>query len=243
MKKLLALLLSISVSTTAIADVGVSGDFQTISIENGLDRNERRVREAAVKITDGYGHGSGGIVQYYDMQLILTAQHVANGLIGSDYYVMNGSTMERAILVYSDPVHDIAVLWLREGNQLEGRGLRFSPTSEMSAIGTGITYSGHPSWHSLMTYRGYIAGLEHLDGRGPQLMIDTYGWFGCSGSVIYNTGGDIIGILWGVDVERRPDLQVQENMIWVSPIQNLDMSLAINELCIALEQEPRACRK
>ena len=61
MKKLLALLFSISISTTAIADV--CGDFQTISIEDGLDRNERRVREAAVKVTDGRGHGSGGIVQ------------------------------------------------------------------------------------------------------------------------------------------------------------------------------------
>ena len=241
MKKLLALLLGLSISTTAIADV--SGDFQTISIENGLDRNERRVREAAVKIADGYGHGSGGIIQYYDMQLVLTAQHVADGRIGSNYFVINGATIERAILVYSDPVHDIAVLYLKEGNQLEGRGLRYSPTTNMSAIGAEITYSGHPSWHSLMTYRGYIAGTEHLDGRGPQLMINTYGWFGCSGSVIYNTSGDIIGILWGVDIEQRPDLQVQENMIWVSPIQNLDMSLAISELCIALEQEPRACRK
>ena len=111
MKKLLALLFSISISTTAIADTG--GDFQTISIEDGLDRNERRVREAAVKIADGYGHGSGGIVQYYDMQLVITAQHVANGRIGSNYYVINGATMEQAILVYADPVHDIAVLYLR----------------------------------------------------------------------------------------------------------------------------------
>jgi hypothetical protein len=87
MKKLLALLFSISISTTAIADTG--GDFQTISIEDGLDRNERRVREAAVKIADGHGHGSGGIVQYYDLQLVLTAQHVASGRIGSDYYVIN----------------------------------------------------------------------------------------------------------------------------------------------------------
>jgi hypothetical protein len=241
MKKLLALLLGLSISTTAIADG--SSNFQTISIEEGLDRNERRVRDAAVKIADGYGHGSGGIVQYYDMQLILTAQHVASGRIGAEYFVINGSTLERAILVYSDPVHDIAVLYLREGNLLEGRGLRWSPRTEIGSVGAEITYSGHPSWHSLMTYRGYIAGIEHLDGRGPQLMLDTYGWFGCSGSVIYDTSGNIVGILWGVDVETRPDLQVQENMIWVSPIQNLDMSLAISELCIALEDEPRACRK
>ena len=49
MKKLLALLFSISISTTAIADVG--GDFQTISIEDGLDRNERRVRESVCVCT------------------------------------------------------------------------------------------------------------------------------------------------------------------------------------------------
>ena len=241
MKKLLALLFSISISTTAIADT--SGDFQTISIEDGLDRNERKVREAAVKITDGRGHGSGGIVQYRDMQLVLTAQHVADGRIGQQYYVINGSTMETAVLVYSDVAHDISVLYLREGNQLEGRGIRYSPRNEISPIGTRITYSGHPSWHSLMTYRGYVAGVEHLPGRGPQLMLNTYGWFGSSGSVIYDTQGDIVGILWGVDIERYPDLQVQENMIWVSPIQNLDMSLAIVELCIALEDEPRACRR
>ena len=113
----------------------------------------------------------------------------------------------------------------------------------MLPIGGQITYSGHPSWHSLMTYRGYVAGLEHLDGSGPQIMLNTYGWFGCSGSVIYDTKGKIVGILWGVDIERRPDYQVQENMIWVSPIQNLDMPLAINELCKALENKPRACKK
>ena len=243
MKKILALLLGLSISTTAIADGG--GDFQTISIEDGLDRNERRVRDAAVMVTDGRGHGSGGIVQYYDMQLVLTAQHVASAPIGSQYLIINGSSSEMAILIYSDPVHDIALLYLGDGGDgaLQDRGMRYSPRSEAPSVGTEITYSGHPSWHSLMTYRGYVAGLEHLDGRGPQLMLNTYGWFGCSGALIYDTRGDIVGILWGVDVERHPNLQVQENMIWVVPIQNLDMSLAISELCVALEDEPRACRK
>ena len=54
------------------------------------------------------------------------------------------------------------------------------------------------------------------------------------------TDGYLIGILWGVDVQRDG---VHKNIVWVSPIQNLDMKLAIKELCIALEDEPRACRK
>ena len=113
MKKLLALLLGLSISTTAIADG--SRDFQTISIEDGLDRNERRVRDAAVMVTDGRGHGSGGIVQYYDMQLVLTAQHVASAAIGSQYLIINGSSSEMAILIYSDPVHDMMGHFKAEG--------------------------------------------------------------------------------------------------------------------------------
>ena len=241
MKKLFALLIGLMVSTAAIAEP--SGDFQTISINDSLTKIERKVRDSAVKITDGYGHGSGGIVQYYDLQLVLTAQHVANGRIGQQYYVLNGATMEVAILVYADPLHDISVLYLGKDNQLEGRGMKYSPKQDLMPIGEEITYSGHPSWHSLMTYRGYVAGVETLAGQGPQLLLNTYGWFGCSGSVIYDTEGKIAGILWGVDIETRPDTQVQENMIWVSPIQNLDVKLAIKELCIALEDEPKACRR
>jgi len=241
MNKLFVLLMGLMISTTAIAEP--TGDFQTISIENGLNKNEKKVREAAVKITDGYGHGSGGIVKYYDLPLVLTAQHVASGPIGTQYLVINGNTVDTGVLVYADPLHDIAVLWLPEGGQLEGRGLKYNPREELAPIGGAITYSGHPSWHSLMTYRGYVAGVETLAGQGPQLMLNTYGWFGCSGSVIYDTNGKIVGILWGVDVERPDGLQIQENMIWVSPIQNLDMKLATKELCIALEDKPKACRK
>lgn len=241
MKKLFALLIGLMISTAAIAEP--SADFQTISIEDGLSKNEKRVRDAAVKITDGYGHGSGSIIKYHDLQLVLTAQHVASGHIGTQYLVINGNTVATSVLIYADPLHDIAVLWLPKGNDLEGRGLKYNPRQELSPIGGAITYSGHPSWHSLMTYRGYVAGIETLPGAGPQLMLNTYGWFGCSGSVIYDTSGQIVGILWGVDIERRPNLQVQENMIWVSPIQNLDIKLSIKELCIALEDEPKACRR
>jgi len=241
MKKLFDLVKGLMVSTAAIAEP--SGDYQTFSSNDSLTKTEKKVRSSAVKITDGYGHGSGGIVQYYDLQLVFTAQHVASGRIGQQYYVINGSTMEVAILIYADPLHDIAVLYLGTGNELEGRGMKYSPREELMGIGGSITYSGHPSWHSLMTYRGYVAGVEVLPGVGPQLLLNTYGWFGCSGSVIYDTNGDIVGILWGVDIESRPDLQVQENMVWVSPIQNLDIKLATKELCIALEDEPKACRK
>ena len=49
----------------------------------------------------------------------------------------------------------------------------------------------------------------------------------------------MIGILWGVDLQRGA---VQENMIWVAPIQNLDIKLALKTLCDGMGNKPKACR-
>ena len=109
----------------------------------------------------------------------------------------------------------------------------------MSEVGTKITYSGFPSWHNLMTFRGYVAGYETHPQAGVQMILNTYGWFGCSGSLVYNEDGQMIGILWGIDIQMNLP---QENMIWVAPIQNLDMKLAIKTLCDGMGDKPKACR-
>ena len=120
--------------------------------------------------------------------------------------------------------------------------MKWKPRKELVDIGQNITYSGYPSWHSLLSFRGHVAGFETHPDAGQQIILHTYGWFGCSGSVIYDPDGKIIGVLWAVDVERRPTLQVQENIIWVSPIQNLDIDLALSALCNGMPEKPRACR-
>jgi len=241
LKKMCVLLMGFGLMNPSFAQN--PADLSTISISDSLTRVERNVRGAAVMVTDGAGHGSGSIVRYHDMQLVLTAQHVADGQPGQAYVVVNGNTPAAAILIYSDPAHDIAVLYMPPDGPLQDKGLRYRPRTDLLDVGGSITYSGHPSYHSLMTYRGYVAGRESIPGGGIHLLLNTYGWFGCSGSVVYDTGGRIVGILWGVDIEHYPGLQVQENMVWVSPIQNLNLATAIVPLCEALENEPRACRR
>ena len=67
----------------------------------------------------------------------------------------------------------------------------------------------------------------------------TYGWFGCSGSLVYDQDGKAIGILWGIDIQNGLP---QENMIWVAPIQNLNMELALKTVCDSMPEKPRACK-
>ena len=225
-------------ATAATMDVTKTYKTEPIEVSTSMTSVEKRVRDSSVKILTGGGHGSGGLIRYKDMQLILTAQHVASGDLGSTYLARTLVEDKLAVLIYADPLHDMAILYVP--NKFEyAKGIKWSPGARLSDVGTKITYSGYPSWHNLMTYRGYVAGYETDPSAGVQILLNTYGWFGCSGSLIYNQDGEMIGILWGVDTQRGI---VQENMIWVAPIQNLDIKLALKTLCDSMGNKPKACR-
>ena len=54
--------------------------YRTIEInERRINSTERQVRQAAVKVNKPLGHGSGSLIKYKDLQLVLTAQHIADG--------------------------------------------------------------------------------------------------------------------------------------------------------------------
>ena len=203
---------------------------------------EQKVRDAAVRVVSSRGgHGSGSLVKYKGLTLLFTANHVADGMLGGRYYAMKGSEMKLAILIYTDPLHDISVLYMIE--EFYGvKPLKYSPRSELIEVGSEITYSGFPSSHQLMTFRGRVAGYEILQDAGLQVLLHTHGWFGCSGAMVYDENADIIGILWGVDVERRPNLQVIGNLVWIQPIQAFDIDYALEAICRSGEIKARACR-
>ena len=235
------LLCAIAMMGTAYAAEEVSVDnlaTEPIEVSSQMTRMERKVRDNSVRVVTWQGHGSGGIVKYKDIQLVLTAQHVANGSLGTQYLLQTPSEQRAGFLVYSDPLHDIAVIYVPRKFETVN-GLKWNPITELSEVGSEITYSGYPSWHSLMTYRGRVAGYETHPQAGTQIMLNTYGWFGCSGSLIYDVDGKMVGILWGIDMQRGLP---QENMIWVAPMQNLDIKLALKPLCTGLADKPKACR-
>ena len=211
-------------------------------VNSSMNMAQRRVRDAAVKISTGGGHGSGSYIAYKDVHLVLTAQHVTDGPIGSKYHVFKDKETRIATLVWSDAASDMAVLHLSE-KFVTIEPMKWSPQNRIAEVGTEITYSGYPSSHKLMTFSGKVAGYADRATAGDHIILNTYGWFGCSGSVIYTLRGDIVGILYGVDVEYYPDIQVQENMIWVAPIQRIKIDMILNKICKGLpEGTMRACK-
>ncbi len=234
------LLTPINVNNIQAADVKTLEYDQSVmtQIDSSYSYMERRVRNAAVKVATNRGHGSGTLVKYKDMVLVLTAHHVADGMLGENYLIQTESEQSLGVLIYSDPLNDIAVIYPTSEFKY-AKPMRWKTSSMIGQVGEDITYSGYPSWHSLLSFRGQIAGYELLPDKGQQIILQTYGYFGSSGSGIYDNTGNIIGILWAVDVQREG---VHENIVWVSPIQKLDIKLAIRALCLGFGNEPRACR-
>lgn len=215
------------------------------SVSSSMLSVEKRVREASVKVTKPFtgGHGSGSYVAYKDINLIITAQHVADGALGATYLISHGNESRIATLIYADETDDIAVLYFGY-KFLTVEPMKYNPLGQTAEVGTDIYYSGFPSSHKLMSFNGRVAGYENSGRIGDKhIILQTYGWFGCSGSVIYNSKGQQVGVLYGVDVEYHPNIQVQENMIWVVPMHQLDMQKAIQPLCMGFKgKTPKACK-
>ena len=224
--------------TTYIPDKPI----ETVSAD--MPAIERKIREAAVRITIPWsgGHGSGSYVKYKDVHLVFTAQHVASKKLGTGYLVTYKEESHIGTLIYADEPNDIAILYLHTPFRLV-EPVKFNPLKEVASVGTQIIYSGYPSTHKLMSFTGRVAGYENGPGIGKQIILQTYGWFGCSGSMIYNLKGQQVGILYGVDVEYYPNTQVQENMIWVAPITKVDIDKALSAFCRGYQgKRPKACK-
>jgi S1-C subfamily serine protease len=245
--KYLKLLLLMLLSTTSLAEssrVSMPVDH----MEASASSVEKRVRAAAVRVTVPFsgGHGSGSYIKYKDAYLVITAQHVVSGALGTKYLTSHKEESHIGVLIYSDPENDIGILYIANPfRQIEP--MKYNPVESVADVGTEIFYSGYPSHHKLMSFAGRVAGYEPngTSRPGKHIILQTYGWFGCSGSVIYNTKGQQIGVLYGVDVEYYPNIQVQENMIWVAPMNLVDMRKALNPLCRgfrSIGKKLKACR-
>ena len=232
MKYLSLLILSLALfAQPAMATEKAQQAMIVESVNSSFSKVEKKVREAAVKVwTSDAGHGSGTYMVYKGFHFVLTAQHVADRGMGSTYLIGKGEEIRQGVVVYQNPVDDIAVLFIQEKFKFID-AVKYRPMKDVLGVGESITYSGYPSTHKLMSIRGRVAGYENKEGSGTQIILHTYGWFGCSGSVIFNKSGEVVGILWGVDAEYYPSVAIIEDMIWVVPINKLDIKKPIKTIC------------
>jgi S1-C subfamily serine protease len=210
----------------------------TISPQSIIDR---RVRNAAVKITNRNrtGHGSGSYFSYRGFHLVITAYHVVDE-IDPDKIVIIGRDNEsvEAKLIYSNRQYDIAVLQPR-AIMTSRTAIPLNILQEEPEVNSTLIYTGFPSGHDLLTFQGNIAGFDMIDARNRKAMlVHTYGWFGSSGSCLFNQWGRLVGILWGVDVEVFAVPQAQEDIIYASAASEIDLDAVLEAACHSRRDRP-----
>jgi len=185
-----------------------------------LSITEQRARSAAVTVRSLLqgGHGSGTYMIAHGRRVVVTAAHVVRN---ESILAIDGRDGETAAgqVVFVDHDVDIAVIVVPE---IETRtAMRYRPQRRYDErlVGTNITYTGFPSHHDLLTIRGYVSAIE----KG-HLVTNMFGWFGSSGSGVFDNHGRLMGVVSGVDVGRfGPGLRIPlESIVWVAPVSMLD---------------------
>ncbi len=206
---------------TAVAVTDYFGSALSVFDAPNLTISEKRVRSASVKVETILkdGHGSGTYMVMYGKRVVVTAAHVTNG---SNTMLIRGRENETVIgrVVFEDVAADIAFLVVPKMETRTAIRCRPYLSYDERLIGAGLTYTGFPSHHDLLTVRGYITSLE----RG-YVVANMFGWFGSSGSGVFDNLGRLVGVVSGIDVGRFMMPIPIEEIVWVAPMSLIDMGI------------------
>ncbi len=208
----------IASSASPVEVTNYLGHAREILDVSNLSFTEKATRTAAVKVKSllESGHGSGTYLIMFGRRVVVTAAHVVNN---DTTMLVEGRDDESVIgrVVFRDDRADLAFIVVPE---IKSRtAIRYKPhlSYDDRMIGANLTYTGFPSHHDLLTIRGYVAALEH-----DYIVTNMFGWFGSSGSGVFDQRGRLVGVVSGIDVGRYLMPIPLEEIVWVAPISKID---------------------
>ena len=163
---------------------------------------------------DSHSMGSGNYLKVYGKRFILTALHVVEDM--PIVYVTDRSGFSYAAEVkYVDKLRDIAILTV-ERKIKYAKAIEYNPARDLE-IGKEVFYCGHPNGQWFTSYEGRINGFNK-----QFITLDSFGWPGASGSVIFDKQGNVIGVASAVPISSPTGFPVIISQILrVGPVFNL----------------------
>ena len=197
------------------------GEILEVFDAPNLSITEQRARSAAVKVRSLLqgGHGSGTYMIAHGRRVVVTAAHVVRNESVMAIDGRDGETVVGQVVFMDDDI-DIAFIVVPE---METRtAMRYRPQHRFDdrLVGTNLTYTGFPSHHDLLTIRGYVSAVE----KG-HIVTNMFGWFGSSGSGVFDQHGRYLGCVSGIDIGTFSGGGVRiplESIVWVAPVSRID---------------------
>jgi len=151
-------------------------------------------------------------------RVVVTAAHVVRN---ESVMAIDGRDGETVVgqVVFVD--HDVDIAFVVVPEMETRTAIRYRPQRRYDErlVGTTLTYTGFPSHHDLLTIRGYIAAVEK-----EHLVTNMFGWFGSSGSGVFDQHGRYMGCVSGIDIGSMGfGVRIPlESIVWVAPVSMLD---------------------
>lgn len=184
-------------------------------------------RNSAVKVQIKYPfgtiQGSGTYFKWKGHTMVVTAAHlfVYGGARTMSSEALITTPDERVLgrLVYVDEHVDVAIFAV---STLDSRQpARFNRASKFP-IGENVVYSGFPGSNSLLTFNGALTGL----GYDTDIAMQSFAWGGSSGSGVFNSRGEFVGVLVSIMVGPGFESpQLVGSVVYIAPSTLIDTAL------------------
>jgi S1-C subfamily serine protease len=174
-------------------------EVQLTKVTDSWNIGVQRSVSSAVKIlvvSEGHviGHGSGNLFYYHNELFIITAAHVVdkddfNYLIQElDGNVLSCKT------IYRDVGNDIAIV-KPYGKFTVTQSSPYYTSMQKDLTAKQMYYTGNPGDLEHVSLRGWVAESDH-----KKLVLQSFGWPGSSGSVVFDIAGRAIGVVSAIPI-------------------------------------------
>lgn len=172
----------------------------------------------AVQIFQGgvpTGSGSGNYFKLGKHRFILTAAHVVNQ--ADEVWILEkGFVMTQATVEFVDFNSDIAVLRPKERLKYT-KAIPFRRDIN-NQMGEKTYHCGHPGMEGWHISEGLLTGTHN-----DVLMVNTFAWPGSSGSVLFDEGGRVLGVVSAIRLDAPFGLPaLVEHIVLATNIKMLD---------------------
>ena len=182
------------------------GDDEMAQVEmtpvvSGWNIGVNRAMASTVKILimsdkETIGHGSGNLFNYLNDLFIITSSHVVDSNLNYMIQEQNGNTLSCRV-IYNDIGNDIAIL-IPYGKFKATISSPYLVNMQKDLKTKQMYYSGNPGELENLFIRGWVADSDHR-----RVVLQSFGWPGSSGSVVFDSAGRVVGVVTAIAVAHN----------------------------------------
>ena len=182
-----------------------------------MKQHQKKSRLSTYSIQNSEGHilGTGSGIRVKNKYYILTAFHVV--VESREIFANNGNNIYQLSAVWIDIENDLALMTTIEEMNILDKKNHAKPRREKdkeNLVGLDVCYTGFPNGIGPSTNCGIIGGIYD-----KCIIMQNYAWFGSSGSGVFDTNGQIVGIISALGSDNYSGMPLQSS-ICVIPIVN-----------------------